>query len=97
MRIKLGCINDTSYVAMRFRLDFPNMEDRIKMAPACAHLKISAKKNHQMPGPLNIRIGNRFKRSKSWIGCSEETVRLVCEPSRTDAGEEWTCVLTSSM
>ncbi|BFZ17186.1 hypothetical protein BsWGS_20225 [Bradybaena similaris] len=92
MRIILGCTKDTPCVAMRFLLGFPTMSHRIKMARAHAHLRISSKTNHPLHGALNVRKGNRLKRGKSWLGHAEEAIRLLCETSGIDPGEEWTCV-----
>jgi ribonuclease HI len=94
MRIILGCTRDTPCVAMRFLLDFPTMDQRIKMARARAYLKISAKTDHPLHEMLSRDCGNRLKRGKSWLGRAADTVREVCEINNITPGEEWIPVPT---
>ena len=89
MRIILGCTRDTSCVAMRYLLDFPTMNHRIKIWRARAYLKISADKQHPLHEALFREKGDRLKRGKSWMGRAEDIVRQVCSLTSINPGKEW--------
>ena len=95
MRIILGCTRDTSCVAMRYLLDFPTMNQRIKIWRARAYLKICADKKHPLHQELFSERGERLLRGKSWLGRAEDIIKTVCSLTDITHGEEWIPVLTS--
>src|SRR5579871_3977640 len=96
MCIILGCTRDTPCVAMRYLLDFPSMAHRIDLWRARAHFRISANSEHPLHEEFGRESGNRLKRGKSWVGCAEDIIRLVCEPTNILSGDEWVSVTDKS-
>ena len=78
MRIILGCTKDTSCKAMRYLLDFPAMEDRIKYCRARAYLRVSVDTLHPLHNEIRKEKGHRLKRGKSWMGLAEDIIKQVC-------------------
>ena len=89
MRIILGCTKDTSCVAMRYLLDFPTMNHRIKIWRTASYLKISADNTHPLRQALATKKGDRLKRGKSWMGRDEGVLGQVCSIGDIELGEEW--------
>ena len=89
MRIILGCTRDTSCVAMRYLLDFPTTNHRIKLWRATSYLKISTDNKHPLRQALATKKGDRLKRGKSWMGRAEDVLGQVCSLGDIELGEEW--------
>ena len=89
MRIILGCTRDTSCVAVRYLLDFPTMNHRIKIWRAKSYLKISTENKHPFKLALATKKGDRLKKGKSWMGLAEDVLGQVCSLGDIELGEEW--------
>ena len=89
MRIILGCTRGNPCVAMRYLLDFPTMNHRIKIWRATSYLKISTDSKHPLRPALATKKGDRLKRGKSWMGRAEDALGEVCSLGDIELGEEW--------
>jgi hypothetical protein len=87
--IILGCTRDTSCRALRYFLDFPTIENRIKMCRARAYLRIVVDKRHLLYCDILKRKGNRLKRGRSLIGRAKDILEQICSLKDLEPGEEW--------
>ena len=74
---------------MRFLLDLPNINSRIKLRQACAYLKITEDCMQPLHAELNTHKGNRLKRGQSWMGRAETVLKRVIALQDINRGEEW--------
>jgi hypothetical protein len=89
MRIILGCTRDTSCKAMIHLLDFPTIQNRIRLCRARAYLRISADTQNPMNIEIRSKKGDRLKRGKTWMGLTVDIIQQVCAINDIQEGEEW--------
>ena len=89
MRVILGTTKDTPIETMRYLLDLPSMETRLKVDQVKAYLNAMQNPKNPLHDAVKEEKGCRLARGKSWMGQAEQSIQRVCSLTELKQVRDW--------